>query len=222
MRERQLNLHMLGRWRNYLRDAKASGDPVFRLWHAATAMPSDKFEKQWTSLIGRPEGSNSLVLSEMRGARITSLKDVAERYAAVLAQIRSAEAEVSEQKRRRCDWLCGAIGPGQCSAEEFELIYTEGDGNNTRSIRGRYNTVLAMYAYDGATPRAMAVEDVPDPKPAHVFLRGNPNNPGVETPGQFITCLSEGEPKHSEMAAAGSSWRAPSRARTIRSPRVFS
>ena len=68
VRERQLNLHMLGRWRTYLRDAKASGDPVFRLWHAATALPSDNFEKQWTSLIGRPEGSNSLVLSEMTGS----------------------------------------------------------------------------------------------------------------------------------------------------------
>ena len=87
VRERQLNLHMLGRWRNYLRDAKASGDPVFRLWHAATALPSDNV-RQNGPLIGRQEGSNSLVLSEMRRSPITSLKDVAERYAAVLAQIR--------------------------------------------------------------------------------------------------------------------------------------
>ena len=47
--------------------------------------------------------------------------------------------------------------------DEFELIYTEGDSNNTRSIRVRYNTMLAQAAYDGAAPRAMAVEDVPSP-----------------------------------------------------------
>ena len=45
--------------------------------------------------------------------------------------------------------------------DEFELIFTEGDSNNTRSIRVRYNAMLAQAAYDGAPPRAMAVEDLP-------------------------------------------------------------
>lgn len=195
VRERQLNLHMLGRWRSYLRESKASGDPVFRLWHAAAALPSESFEKQWTAVMNRTEGSNSLVTSELRAARVTSLKDVAEHYAALLAKYDSAEAKsVKEEEALRLA-VRGDRAPVNVPLTEFELIYTEGDGNNTRAIRGRYNTVLAMYAYDGATPRAMAVEDIPNPKPAHVFLRGNPNNPGVETPGRFITCLSKGEPQ---------------------------
>ena len=33
--------------------------------------------------------------------------------------------------------------------------------------------------------RAMAVEDVPNPAPVHVFIRGNPNNPGALTPPHF-------------------------------------
>jgi hypothetical protein len=86
-------------------------------------------------------------------------------------------------------------GPLKIPVSDFELIYTEGDGNNTRAIRNQYHGTLAMYAYDGAAPRAMALEDVPEPKPAHVFLRGNANNPGVETPARFITCLSSGPPK---------------------------
>ena len=136
VRERQLNLHMLGRWRTYLRDAKASGDPVFRLWHAATALPSDNFEKQWASLIGRPEGSNSQVLSEMRGARVTSLKDVAERYAAVLARYDSAEARSAKEEEALRLALRGDRAPVNVPLTEFDLIYTEGDGNNTRAIRG--------------------------------------------------------------------------------------
>ncbi len=52
----------------------------------------------------------------------------------------------------------------------------------------------ALYAYDGGAPRAMVVEDVPKPQPAHVFVRGNPNNPGIETPAHFLSCLSPGEP----------------------------
>src|SRR5260370_18390096 len=40
----------------------------------------------------------------------------------------------------------------------------------------------------------MVVEDVLHPQTAHVFVRGNPNNPGVETPAHFLSCLSPGEP----------------------------
>ena len=79
--------------------------------------------------------------------------------------------------------------------EEFDLIYTEGDRNNTRSIRVRYNAMLAQAAYDGAAPRAMAVEDLPHPVPAHVFLRGNPNNPGALTPPHFLSCLGGSDEK---------------------------
>ena len=39
VRDRQLNQHVLQRWRKYLRESKASGEPVFRLWHAAAAIP---------------------------------------------------------------------------------------------------------------------------------------------------------------------------------------
>src|SRR6185312_16337166 len=46
-----------------------------------------------------------------------------------------------------------------------------------------------------AAPRAMAVEDVPKPVPAHVFLRGNPNNPGALAPPHFLSCLGGGENK---------------------------
>ena len=40
----------------------------------------------------------------------------------------------------------------------------------------------------------MAVEDLPKPLTAHVFIRGNQSNPGVETPPHFLTCLTKGDP----------------------------
>src|SRR5205085_2491540 len=87
----------------------------------------------------------------------------------------------------------GPASPVVVPVEEFPLIYTEGDSNNTRSIRVRYNTVLAQAAYDGAAPRAMAVENVPEPTPARVFVRGNANNPGALTPPHFLSCLGGDE-----------------------------
>jgi hypothetical protein len=79
--------------------------------------------------------------------------------------------------------------------EEFDLICTEGDRNNMRSIRVRYSAMLGQAAYDGADPRAMAVEDLPKPVSVHVFLRGNPNNPGALTPPHFLSCLGGSDEK---------------------------
>src|SRR3954452_6665763 len=47
VRDRQLNQHVLQRWRKYLRDSKASGEPVFQLWHAAAAIPAAQFTDRW-------------------------------------------------------------------------------------------------------------------------------------------------------------------------------
>jgi hypothetical protein len=41
----------------------------------------------------------------------------------------------------------------------------------------------------------MAVEDVPEPVPAHVFVRGNAGNPGALTPPHFLSCLGGSEDK---------------------------
>jgi hypothetical protein len=92
-------------------------------------------------------------------------------------------------------WRSGNPAPADVPLEEFEQIYTEGDSNNTRSIKVRYNSMLAQAAYDGVAPRAMAVEDVPDPAPVHVFVRGNPNNPGALAPPHFLSCLGGSEDK---------------------------
>ncbi len=92
-------------------------------------------------------------------------------------------------------WRKEVPNPSAVPLAEFEQIYTEGDSNNTRALRVRYNTMLAQAAYDGAVPRAMAIEDVPEPVAAHVFVRGNANNPGALTPPHALTCLGGGEDK---------------------------
>ena len=192
VRDRQLNLHLLGRWRRYLEQSRTSGEPVFAAWHSLSDIGDAQFETKAEPALASVQG-NRLVLTALRAQRPQSLRQVAEIYAKVLLE-HDVDAPKDADSRALRAVLKGATSPVDLPVEEFELIYTEGDGNNTRAFRGRYNTVLAMYAYDGASGRAMSLEDVPDPKVAHVFMRGNPNNPGVEAPPHFLSCLSEGEP----------------------------
>ncbi|MGH9721937.1 MAG: PSD1 and planctomycete cytochrome C domain-containing protein [Bryobacteraceae bacterium] len=188
VRDRQLNLHMLVRWRKYLRASRESGEPVFRLWHAAAAITGKEFAASWPT-VRRSAKGNSVIETEIDSKPVASLADLAAAYAAALARHDRAEPfrEPAAQLLRAV--LRGPDSPVDVPLEEFEQIYTEGDSNNTRSIRVRYNAVLANAAYDGAPPRAMAVEDVPHPGPAHVFIRGNPNNPGEPAPPRFLSCL---------------------------------
>ncbi len=186
VRDRQLNLLILQRWRSYLAESKSSGEPVFKLWHAAAAIPPQDFATRWPAVHAATKGS-PLVDAEVR--TVASLKDLATAYAAAFAKYDRAEPFADSASECLRAVLRGPKSPVDVPVDQFELIFNEGDHNNTREIRVRYNTMLAESAYDGAAPRAMAVEDVPAPEPVHVFLRGNPNNPGVLAPPHFLSCL---------------------------------
>jgi hypothetical protein len=133
-------------------------------------------------------------LSKRSAISSASIRDAASLYASVLLRYDRAEsfANAGEETLRLA--LRGPNAAVNVPLSEFELIYTEGDGNNTRDFQRRYDTTRTLYAYLGAAPRAMALEDVPSPVIAHVFVRGNANNPGAETPPHFLSCLSAGNP----------------------------
>jgi uncharacterized protein DUF1553/uncharacterized protein DUF1549/cytochrome c len=192
VRQRQLNQHVLARWRAYLQESKRADEPVFRLWHVGAAIPEKEFATQWPT-VRRTTRSAPLIESEVNAKPIASLRDLAEAYAAALKRYDRAEPFADADSDQLRAVVRGSKSPIDVPVEEFELICTEGDRNNMRSIRVRYNAMLAQAAYDGASPRAMALEDVPHPVPAHVFIRGNPNNPGVLTPPHFLSCLGGSE-----------------------------
>lgn len=194
VRDRQLNLHVLLRWRKHLTESKETDEPVFRQWHAAADIPEAEFAARWPKVRDRITG-NPLIVAEIATNQAESLQSLAESYAAVLKRHDQAEAFTSPDAEQMREVIRGSTSPVDVPVEEFELIYTEGDSNNSRTIRTRYNTILAQSAYDGSPPRAMAVEDVPNPEPVHVFIRGNPNNPGVLAPPHFLSALGGSENK---------------------------
>jgi hypothetical protein len=191
VRDRQLNIHLLGRWRRYLATTEARD--VFGLWTDLAEIPDAGFAAKSPQVIEAGAGANPLVLEALRAHPPASIRDAAALYAATLMHYDGAAPLSGPGEPLRLA-LRGINAPVNVPLNEFELIYTEGDGNNTRGFLARYEATRAQYAYAGAAPRAMAMEDVPNPQIAHVMIRGNPNNPGVETPPHFLTCLTSGDP----------------------------
>ena len=108
VRDRQLNLHVLARWRKYLRDSKAAGDPVFCLWHASAAVPDKDFAAKWPQ-IRKTAAGNSLFETAVDAKPVTSLKDLAAEYAEVL------EKHDRDRAFRRSG---GRAAPGCCSRKQ--------------------------------------------------------------------------------------------------------
>jgi hypothetical protein len=193
IKERQLNLYLLDRWRDYLGDSRTSVQRVFGLWNAAAVVPDSELAKKWPEILAAQSAANPLVLGEFKAVP-ANVKEVAARYAALLLRYDSPVRLSDTQKEDLRMALRGDGAPVNVPVSDFDLVMTEGDRNNTINFKNRYDIMRALYAYDGGAPRAMVVEDVPNPQPAHVFVRGNPNNPGIETPAHFLSCLSAGEP----------------------------
>lgn len=194
VRDRQLNLHMLRRWRQRLADSRTTAEPVFRLWHVLAEIPNPNFAAQAKQAIEAQTGGNAQITEAFRKSPPESIRDAASLYASVLLRYDRAEGFANSDEEALRLALRGPNAAVNVPLSEFELVYTEGDGNNTRDFKARYETTRTLYAYLGAAPRAMAVEDVPSPVTAHVFVRGNANNFGAETPPHFLSCLSAGDP----------------------------
>ena len=196
IKERQLNLYLLDRWRSYLKNSTG----VFALWNAASPVPDAEFSQRWPGVLAAQMQGNPLVLAEFKTAP-ANIKELAARYSALLSRYSSPAPlnDINQEHLRLA--VRGTDAPVNVPVSDFDQVMTEGDRNNTINFKNRYDIMRALYSYDGGVPRAMALEDVPKPQTAHVFLRGNPNNPGVETPAHFLSCLSTGEPAKFEGAS---------------------
>jgi hypothetical protein len=84
-----------------------------------------------------------------------------------------------------------ALGPNPLEslpADKADRLLNRADRNALRALTKK---VEALKANSPAAPaRAMAMADAPQPVQPHVFVRGNPANPGPAVPRQFLEVLA--------------------------------
>jgi len=188
-REKDYNPYMLKRWRAHLE--KAGEDAVWTIWSRLAAIPEKDFEaKASTVWVGIEMNRLNPLVARAFQKVPASMHDVAETYGALLANYDKAETlkDANEEALRQV--LRGADSPVSFPFSDYDSVRLSTDKQNEDGKRRPLESLVLTQAYRGAPPRAQAVEDVPDPKPGAVFLRGKPENKGEIVYPQFLQILA--------------------------------
>jgi hypothetical protein len=193
--KRNLRLDLIKRWQERLRKA-ADGDAVFAPWIAYGRLTEADFAAKAPAAAAQLAGMtlNPLIAKAFAGAPPASFAAVGERYGKVLAAADGDQANADAQAEALRQVLRGGDAPTVVPLQDAERVLFDGeDHRKLRDLNKKVDEVIATHP--GSPPRAMAIEDIPNPHNPHVFIRGSQNNQGDEVPRQFLSILSGPERK---------------------------
>jgi len=213
-RERKLDPGTVQRWISRLDEWKER--PIFAPWFAFAALPEQEFAAQAKAVAAKLGADhdaarlpNPLVVQAFAGDPPGSMKEVAERYGKLFADAEKRWQEIRDEHKKKSDGSETAGAPTtlpDANQEALrEVLYSESSPANLTSgeIRRLFDVPTAQKVralqrkleeldatHPGAPPKAMVLADNSSPYKPHVFVRGNPNNPGPEVPRQFLAVVA--------------------------------
>lgn len=211
-----LHPNVVQRYWLYLQKTRKEPDPIWSCWHALAALPEGEFAEKSRALCAELAARNDpahplnpIVVQAVTASPPQSMKEVAQRFAGLLAAIDRKWQEALRQ----------AAGMGQVAPqgladpneEQLRLVFYGPDAPANvpmvtgwgvltllpdREAQAEYQKLLKnlegwMIHGPGAPPRAMVLVDDPVPYEPRVFLRGNPNRTGSPVPRRFLQFLSD-------------------------------
>jgi hypothetical protein len=193
-----VNRFVVQRWVAKLTAAKNQHDPVF-----APLLT-------WSDAPGRSLKSASQVLAEQMvtgrlfakplnphaAAQVivtptTSMKDLADRYAAMLVRFDKPEALADANDEAIRQVLHAADAPANVAIADVDKLLDRAQKGALNGLVQKRDALVATHP--GSPPRAMALEDGPVVEPV-IFKRGNAANRGAQVPRQFLSILTNDKP----------------------------
>ncbi len=230
-RGRGLTQGIAQRWDAYFKGAAARGkaatvkttqapafDPIFAPWMALEAIADEKFAAESPAVLAKfaPGGEsaaklNPLVAKFFAGEAPKTLKDVADRYGALFADIQKQHKEKRAALLKAAGkWERPTVKFDDANAEAVHALIQSADapaGRTALNFRGEVGVAVAgqifrlqakvndvRLEHPGSPARAMAVEDIPKPRNSRVYIRGDRAKLGAEVPRRFLTILGGTKP----------------------------
>jgi hypothetical protein len=209
----ELRPQIVARWRRYLRQRATADDPVFGPWHDLMKLPDADFAAEASAVLARwstrPAGTtagklNPLVAGALAHASLRSRADAPRVYGELIRRVYDESKKAppgkagpwtdAEQASRQILEVstaqdCPAYFPK--SQTWAYMSRTEKDEFGKKQVE---IDKMAVKAEASAAPRAMVLSDAEEPFEPHIFIRGNPAQPGERVPRQFLRVLSGEHP----------------------------
>ena len=227
-RERKLDPGVVQRWISRLDELSRQPDPVFAAWFRFAALPEQEFAAKARETATAPAGAappdkpvNPLVAEAFAAAPPASMKEVAERYGKLFSDADQRWQELLETHKNKSpsgekvdlpsalpdpgqealrQVLYSENSPARLSSGEIRRLFDVPTAQKLRALQRKLEELDATHP--GAPPKAMVLSDNSTPYNPHVFVRGNPNNPGPEVPRQFLAVVAG--PRRKPFPADGS------------------
>jgi hypothetical protein len=178
------------------------------MWHALAALPEKEFKAQAPLVVEKissTKTTNRLVAQAFAGIPPTDLREVAKRYGDLFSATDKAWQDAAKKAAEAKQPSPKSLpDPAQEELRQFlyspdkptclamrdteEFLLDRASLDQLKALRSEMDKLKATSP--GAPARAMILEDIPHLYNPHVFLRGNPNNPGEAVPRQFLELLS--------------------------------
>jgi hypothetical protein len=214
---KDLRTELITRWRNYLNSTKTAHHPVFAPWNRLSELTEADFATQAAAYLASLKAEsppdapriNALVRRKLADLEAKTLVDVAVAYGELLLEVRrqwvesqkpvevAAGQSAPERPKSLPDGdaeelrqvLYSDQGPWGVPLEELRRLFDRAARNMLTDLRRKVDEwkVTAV----AAPPRAMVLNDAPQPVAARILIRGNPGRPGEEVPRRFLQALPE-------------------------------
>jgi hypothetical protein len=149
-------------------------DLTLRKWRAWL-----KADLGWLALAAIPEKE----FAEKSPAIVAAIGDVA-----VREWLAEPPATLPEAAQRYAQALAGRDALPSVDLAEVEQVWSPKDRDKVRDLRKKLGELEVTHP--GAPPRAMAIEDKPQPVEPVIFVRGNAGQRGEKIPRKFLTVFS--------------------------------
>ena len=205
-RKNKLDPDVVRRWMANLETWEKQTNPIFAAWYAFAKLPEKEFAPQAAELAKQVATGtnfaaplNPLVAKAFSGPAPADLKEVATRYGKLFVETDELWLHAQEGTNKPTalpdpaaeslrQVLYGPDAPPNIPRDQLSRIFDVPTSQKVRELQRKIIELDATHL--GAPPRAMAMQDRPNPGNVHVFLRGSPDNQGPEAPRAFPEFLS--------------------------------
>ncbi|MEO6183757.1 MAG: PSD1 and planctomycete cytochrome C domain-containing protein, partial [Verrucomicrobiota bacterium] len=197
-----VNPIIVRQWNSYLLGTVKTFHPIWSPWHAYAALSTNEFSVKAASVISSLTNAtqkiNPLVEKAFAEKVPNSMRDVAETFGKILADVNRKWSEAADKKSALSkdeeelrQVLYAVDSPATIPAGaivDMEWYFDEPTRVELSTLQAQIDQWIIQSP--GAPPHAVILEDRTLQKNPRVFKRGNPVNKGEEVPRQFLEVLS--------------------------------